>query len=419
GPRGGGVGVTQRAIGPYEGPRGALGVLGTPGWAALWEEGRAALEQLLRFMVHPAISSINLTAALGSLATIARQRPMFMAEVIQAYETLHANLPPTLAKSQVSSVRKNLKLHLLSVLRHPASGDFHAQITTLLVDLGTQQAEIARVLPIHGNRDGRKRGRDDPDAAIKKIKLGEGEAMPICPYMPSPTASIPAWCTPPQAPARPFQAHPTYTPVESRGRSSDQQHLPGLGVEQTKQLKEEPREEKTPRAENVLIKRRLSALAQGQAIAVLGSQGGGSGGPGIGGGPDEETPQTKRRPEPILPGTQPRPGAGGRRRAFRLMEAVQPLSAAQLEQLKLGAFCRVLHAERSVGSCGAAQVGVYGDAPISPIPPPIPPPPYPYPYSPYPPMQPNTPHISPHSNQITPYSPHTTNTPQYRPMTTQ
>lgn len=55
----------------------------------LWEEGKAALEQLLKFMVHPAISSINLTAALGSLATIARQRPMFMAEVIQAYETLH------------------------------------------------------------------------------------------------------------------------------------------------------------------------------------------------------------------------------------------------------------------------------------------------------------------------------------------
>lgn len=40
-------------------------------------------------MVHPAISSINLTTALGSLATIARQRPMFMSEVVQAYETLH------------------------------------------------------------------------------------------------------------------------------------------------------------------------------------------------------------------------------------------------------------------------------------------------------------------------------------------
>ncbi len=55
----------------------------------LCEEGKAALEKLLKFMVHPAISSINLTTALGSLATIARQRPMFMSEVVQAYETLH------------------------------------------------------------------------------------------------------------------------------------------------------------------------------------------------------------------------------------------------------------------------------------------------------------------------------------------
>ncbi|MGH0168687.1 UNVERIFIED_CONTAM: hypothetical protein FKN15_055119, partial [Acipenser sinensis] len=56
---------------------------------SLGQEGKMALEQLLKYMVHPAISSINLTAALGSLATIARQRPMFMSEVIQAYETLH------------------------------------------------------------------------------------------------------------------------------------------------------------------------------------------------------------------------------------------------------------------------------------------------------------------------------------------
>lgn len=55
----------------------------------LCEEGKTALEKLLKFMVHPAISSINLTTALGSLATIARQRPMFMSEVVQAYETLH------------------------------------------------------------------------------------------------------------------------------------------------------------------------------------------------------------------------------------------------------------------------------------------------------------------------------------------
>lgn len=56
---------------------------------ALCEEGKLALEKLLKFMIHPAISSINLTAVLGSLATVARQRPMFMSEVVQAYETLH------------------------------------------------------------------------------------------------------------------------------------------------------------------------------------------------------------------------------------------------------------------------------------------------------------------------------------------
>lgn len=59
---------------------------------ALCEEGKLALEKLLKFMIHPAISSINLTTVLGSLATVARQRPMFMSEVVQAYETLHGGL---------------------------------------------------------------------------------------------------------------------------------------------------------------------------------------------------------------------------------------------------------------------------------------------------------------------------------------
>ena len=84
---------------------------------------------------------------------------------------LAANLPPTLAKSQVSSVRKNLKLHLLNVLKHPASLEFQAQITTLLVDLGTPQVEIARNMP--SSKDARKRPRDDSDSTLKKMKLGE------------------------------------------------------------------------------------------------------------------------------------------------------------------------------------------------------------------------------------------------------
>ncbi|XP_074932462.1 symplekin [Phalacrocorax aristotelis] len=362
----------------------------------LWEEGKAALEQLLKFMVHPAISSINLTAALGSLATIARQRPMFMAEVIQAYETLHANLPPTLAKSQVSSVRKNLKLHLLSVLRHPSSGDFQPQITTLLVDLGTQQAEIARSMP--SPRDARKRPRDEPDAALKKMKieppLGEDDEdkdlEPTTAVAPKAAgqASVPSdtditaeflqpLLTPenvanlvlismvylPEAMPASFQA--TYTPVESAGTEAQIKHLSrlmatqmtaaglGPGVEQTKHLKEEPKEEKTAKPESVVIKRRLSALAQGQAISVLGAQGSAAN------LLEEEAPQAKRRPEPIIPATQPRlAGAGGRKKVFRLGDVLKPLSDVQMEKLKLGAVKRILRAERAVACSGAAQARV-------------------------------------------------------------
>ncbi|NXJ72784.1 SYMPK protein, partial [Rostratula benghalensis] len=360
----------------------------------LWEEGKAALEQLLKFMVHPAISSINLTAALGSLATIARQRPMFMAEVIQAYETLHANLPPTLAKSQVSSVRKNLKLHLLSVLRHPSSGDFQPQITTLLVDLGTQQAEIARSMP--SPRDTRKRPRDEPDPTLKKMKieppLGEDDEdkdlEPTMVTAPKATgqASVPSdtditaeflqpLLTPenvanlvlismvylPEAMPASFQA--TYTPVESAGTEVQIKHLArlmatqmtaaglGPGVEQTKHLKEEPKEEKAAKPESVVIKRRLSALAQGQAISVLGAQGSATN------LLEEEAPQAKRRPEPIIPATQPRlAGASGRKKVFRLADVLKPLSDAQMEKLKLSAVKRILRAERAVACSGAAQI---------------------------------------------------------------
>ena len=82
-----------------------------------------------------------------------------------------ANLPPTLAKSQVSSVRKNLKIHLVAVLKHPCSLDFQAQIGTLLLDLGMPQSEISRATPVP--REPRKRPRTEQYTEGKKIKMGE------------------------------------------------------------------------------------------------------------------------------------------------------------------------------------------------------------------------------------------------------
>ncbi|XP_028921030.1 symplekin [Ornithorhynchus anatinus] len=362
----------------------------------LWDEGRNALEQLLKFMVHPAISSINLTTALGALANIARQRPMFMAEVIQAYETLHANLPPTLAKSQVSSVRKNLKLHLLSVLKHPSSCDFQPQITTLLVDLGTPQAEIARSTP--SLREPRKRPREDGDPVLKKMKiepslaeddedkdLESGNPSAAKPSAQSAAQSdtditaefLQPLLTPdnvanlvlismvylPEAMPASFQA--TYTPVESAGTDAQIKHLArlmatqmtaaglGPGVEHPKHPKTEPKEEKLAKPENVLIKRRLSALGQGQAISVLGSQSASAA------TLPDEAPQVKRRPEPIIPATQPRlAGAGGRKKVFRLSDVLKPLTDSQIEAMKLGAVTRILRAEKAVACSGAAQVRV-------------------------------------------------------------
>ncbi|XP_063287801.1 symplekin [Pelobates fuscus] len=361
----------------------------------LRDAGKQALQELLKFMAHPAISSINLTAALGSLASIARQRPMFMAEVIQAYETLHANLPPTLAKSQVSSVRKNLKLQLLSVLRHPLSYDYQGPITTLLLDLGTSQGEITRNLP--PPRDiGRKRTREMEPGGPKKSRTDaaladdddDKDQVPHPPLPPPAPCKLSAtditaeFLNPlltPESVANlvlismvylpdtmPASFQSTYTPVESAGTDAQIRHLArlmatqmtsagiGPGVEQVKETPAEVVEEESAKPEGLVIKRRVSTLVQGQAISVLGAQS-----TSIKENEDDEAPQAKKRPEPILPVTQPRPaGVGGRKKVFRLKEVSEPLTDTQIASLKLGAVRRILQAERSVSSSGSSQMRI-------------------------------------------------------------
>uniref|UniRef100_A0A7N8Y782 Symplekin n=1 Tax=Mastacembelus armatus TaxID=205130 RepID=A0A7N8Y782_9TELE len=364
----------------------------------LCEEGKIALEKLLKFMVHPAISSINLTTALGSLATIARQRPMFMSEVVQAYETLHANLPPTLAKSQVSSVRKNLKLHLVAVLKHPCSLEFHGQISTLLLDLGMPQSEITRSTPVP--REQRKRPRHEQYTEGKKVKMeptliedDEDKEEPAPLSVPKP-AAVPVaqsaidltakflhpLLTPenvanlvlismvylPDIMPASFQA--TYTPVESAGTDAQIKHLArlmatqmtaagiGPGLEQCKAReddagKEEGNEEDSS-AKDLLIKRKVPAVMVGQAISVVGGYAEKV--------PATETPTTvKRLPEPILPTTQTKmAGVSGRKKVFRLSDVVQPLSDTQIEKLTSKAVQRILHSEKAIAQTGMSHVRV-------------------------------------------------------------
>lgn len=363
----------------------------------LCEEGKTALEKLLKFMVHPAISSINLTTALGALATIARQRPMFMSEVVQAYETLHANLPPTLAKSQVSSVRKNLKLHLVAVLKHPCSLEFQVQISTLLLDLGMPQSEITRYTP--APREQRKRPRYDQSTEGKKVKMepalmedDEEKEEPAPMAAPKP-AAVPAaqsaidltadflrpLLTPenvanlvlismvylPDIMPASFQA--TYTPVESAGTDAQIKHLArlmatqmtaagiGPGLEQCKARedeagKEDQAEDDSPNKDG-LIKRKGSSAMMGQAISVVGGY--------TEKPPTAEVPAVKRLPEPILPSAQTKmAGAGGRKKVFRLADVVQPLSDSQIGILSSKAVKRILHSERAVTQSGMSHVRV-------------------------------------------------------------
>nr|XP_057938563.1 symplekin [Doryrhamphus excisus] len=362
----------------------------------LCEEGKAALDKLLKFMVHPAISSINLTTALGSLATIARQRPMFMSKVVQAYETLHANLPPTLAKSQVSSVRKNLKLHLVAVLKHPCSLEFQGQISTLLLDLGMPQSEITRSTP--AVREQRKRSRHEHYTDGKKLKIeptlieddeDKEEPAPLSAPKPAPvpvaqsaidlTADflrpllnsenvanlvlISMVYLPDIMPAS-FQA--TYTPVESAGTDAQIKHLArlmatqmtaagiGPGLEQCKARESDAGKGDTNEdgsgTKDMLIKRKVPVIV-GQAISVVGDY------------TDKEKASNptavKRLPEPILPSAQTKlAGPTGRKKVFRLSDVIQPLSDTQIEQLTSKTIKRILHSEKTIAQSGMSHVRV-------------------------------------------------------------
>jgi len=138
----------------------------------LEEEAVQVFENLIIFHGSPHISSVNLMATMQSLVLICRNRSnYFMAKVIQALESLHANLPPTLAKSQVSSVRKQLKIQLQILLKHPAAAlnaTYQLQIIQLLNDLGATQSDVHKCL-----QEVRKRGLKIEQAypEPKRIKL--------------------------------------------------------------------------------------------------------------------------------------------------------------------------------------------------------------------------------------------------------
>lgn len=118
---------------------------------------RNIFDTLLKFHGASHISSVNLIACTGTLCTIAKLRPALMPPVVEALNKLNSNLPPTLTDSQVSSVRKQMKMQLLNILRQPSSFELQSKIIRILTDVGASKSEIGRAIPRLSAQEQQKR----------------------------------------------------------------------------------------------------------------------------------------------------------------------------------------------------------------------------------------------------------------------
>uniref|UniRef100_H2YTL8 Symplekin n=1 Tax=Ciona savignyi TaxID=51511 RepID=H2YTL8_CIOSA len=354
--------------------------------------GVSLLEKLLSFVASPAISSVNLMAAMGTLTTIAKQRPQFIPTVVPAFETLHANLPPTLAKTQVTSVRKHLKMQLLNLLRHPGSIEFHPQITNLLYDLGTSSSEIAKNMPnvSMASKDkkssSKKRATDEMKGAVMsqskkpKIEVGGGDddelsrdrkdvitstsrsiqqhnaaidmtADEILPLLTSENVAnlvlLSMVMLPDKIPDA-FQA--SYTPIESAGTSEQMKHLArllsiqmtavgiGSGVQYTADLEAKEKAKKQLEKEKKELEKKIpiqTVIGGTTSVEVVEPM---------------ETKQENKPLEPIQP-VVPIKSLQRRMQGFHLASITKPLSLDAKDKIIKMAVLRVLKSERILVAC--------------------------------------------------------------------
>lgn len=139
----------------------------------LEEEANHIMDLLIKFHGSPHVSSVNLMTCMGSLALIAKMRPQFMSNIIQALQRLQNDLPPTLSDSQVTSVRKQLKLTLLGLMKHPASIEYASVIAKQLTQLGAKEQDILKAYPKQEDIRRMKKRQQEAAAATaaKRVKL--------------------------------------------------------------------------------------------------------------------------------------------------------------------------------------------------------------------------------------------------------
>jgi len=343
----------------------------------LSEEGITTLEALLAMCSSSNISSVNLMAVLSSLTNIGKSRPVFFQTVIQAFESLHANLPPNLSKSQVNSVRKNLKMQLFTLLKLPSAEPFLTQIGTLLTDLGATSSEISKSIPKIS--ESKKRRAEEDALAAKKLKIKTDDktdsasqfslskaieltTADIVPCLTKDTVTdlvlVSMLFLPRSMPSH-FQE--TFTPIAAAGGTAQVEHLGrlmatqmtnagiGVGIKTAKEIASAEAKAK--------LEAREKEAKQPKSIPVLGGQS------------DDDIIKFKSqlgtkqqrsiqdiaadlksgiKSEKDLSGTKLR-----KIKPFRLQDAVRTLNAKDRNQLLLAAYKRILLADKQASISGA------------------------------------------------------------------
>ncbi|XP_035672890.1 symplekin-like isoform X2 [Branchiostoma floridae] len=336
----------------------------------LRDEGTKILDMMLGFTASAHISSMNLMASMGSLTAIAKQRPLYMARVVQAFESLHVNLPPTLAKSQVSSVRKNLKLQLSTLLKHPSSAEFHSQITTLLLDLGATQQELQKIIPKPSRAEKRERSEGgETSQPSKKPKVQDEEEDKVEEKPPPKLAPVTtqtanditakylipllgndnvanivllSMVTLPDTMPAGFQS--TYTPIQSAGTEEQVGHLARLMAAQMTAAGIGPGVEEMQKQAAASDKAKKEDEEEGQehrgkqSIQTV-----------VGG----TTALEKKKPAPLQPQLQQQKSR--RIKGFRLADTLKPLDDDENQAMVKAALKRILDAERTAIAGGVSQ----------------------------------------------------------------
>ncbi|EDV23664.1 uncharacterized protein TRIADDRAFT_57101 [Trichoplax adhaerens] len=142
-------------------------------FSKLKDEAKSILTFLTDLTLSHKINHTNLLPCVGSLAIIARMRPMHFGIIIACLESLNANLPPTLSKSQVSNLRKHLKIQFMTLLKNPVSIEYQSVLAAILSDLGVTGNEVVNRAKLRIKLNSLYSTDLDSERPPKKLRIGE------------------------------------------------------------------------------------------------------------------------------------------------------------------------------------------------------------------------------------------------------